>query len=442
MCIAYAVPEAPYGSWASPITPTSSPRPVRRGGASIVRSRRRRACTGSNRGRTRAAPSSSSSRGTESPRTSFPPASTSATASTSTAAARTGATAPRSSSRTSTTSASTAWTRADAEPRPITPEPPEPRSLRYADGIVVDGTIVCVRERHEGEVVNELVVAAGGRLVRAGDHRRRARLLLLAHDQPGRHAARLPELGPPTPAVDRHRPVGRGDRPASRATSPGGPERVDLPARSGAPTACCISSPTARAGGTSTASATGGRGGRAGRGGARLDAVGVRDVQLRLPARRADRLHPQPGARQAVDVHRGRRVRRSGVAVRLGRAPDAARSRKQAHLDLPRSATRSPVAPAPRRAERRARGAAEQRSAASTTRTSRPRSRSSSRRTRAATALRLLLPAHESGVHRPGGREAAARGQRATAGRPRRASPAPSLASSSPGPAAASPWWT
>jgi dipeptidyl aminopeptidase/acylaminoacyl peptidase len=46
---------------------------------------------------------------------------------------------------------------ADAEPRPITPEPPEPRSLRYADGIVVDGTIVCVRERHEGEVINELV---------------------------------------------------------------------------------------------------------------------------------------------------------------------------------------------------------------------------------------------------------------------------------------------
>lgn len=47
-----------------------------------------------------------------------------------------------------------------AEPRAITPEPPEPRSLRYADGVVTpDGaTIVCVRERHEGdEVINELV---------------------------------------------------------------------------------------------------------------------------------------------------------------------------------------------------------------------------------------------------------------------------------------------
>jgi dipeptidyl aminopeptidase/acylaminoacyl peptidase len=43
------------------------------------------------------------------------------------------------------------------DPRPITPEPPELRSLRYADGIVVGDTVVCVRERHEGEVHNELV---------------------------------------------------------------------------------------------------------------------------------------------------------------------------------------------------------------------------------------------------------------------------------------------
>jgi dipeptidyl aminopeptidase/acylaminoacyl peptidase len=46
------------------------------------------------------------------------------------------------------------------EPSAITPEPPEPRSLRYADGVVTpDGaTIVCVRERHEdGDVINELV---------------------------------------------------------------------------------------------------------------------------------------------------------------------------------------------------------------------------------------------------------------------------------------------
>jgi dipeptidyl aminopeptidase/acylaminoacyl peptidase len=49
---------------------------------------------------------------------------------------------------------------AASDPRPITPAPPQPRSVRYADGRVTpDGqTLVCVRERHEdGAVVNELV---------------------------------------------------------------------------------------------------------------------------------------------------------------------------------------------------------------------------------------------------------------------------------------------
>jgi dipeptidyl aminopeptidase/acylaminoacyl peptidase len=48
-----------------------------------------------------------------------------------------------------------------AEPRPITPEPPEAHALRYADGRVFAGgtLIVCVRESHgEGEPRNELVV--------------------------------------------------------------------------------------------------------------------------------------------------------------------------------------------------------------------------------------------------------------------------------------------
>ena len=48
-----------------------------------------------------------------------------------------------------------------AEPRPITPQPPQPHGLRYADGrVFADGRlIVCVRETHgEGEPVNELVV--------------------------------------------------------------------------------------------------------------------------------------------------------------------------------------------------------------------------------------------------------------------------------------------
>ena len=47
-----------------------------------------------------------------------------------------------------------------ARPQPITPEPPAPNALRYADGTLTpDGTlIVCVRERHqEDAVLNELV---------------------------------------------------------------------------------------------------------------------------------------------------------------------------------------------------------------------------------------------------------------------------------------------
>jgi dipeptidyl aminopeptidase/acylaminoacyl peptidase len=49
----------------------------------------------------------------------------------------------------------------DGAATPLTPEPPEPSSLRYADGDVTpDGRLfVCVRERHEdGAVYNELVV--------------------------------------------------------------------------------------------------------------------------------------------------------------------------------------------------------------------------------------------------------------------------------------------
>jgi dipeptidyl aminopeptidase/acylaminoacyl peptidase len=65
-----------------------------------------------------------------------------------------------------------------AEPRPVTPEPPEPSSLRYADGVVTpDGsTVVCVRERHEGgEVLNELVTFPA-------DGSEEPRLLASGHD--------------------------------------------------------------------------------------------------------------------------------------------------------------------------------------------------------------------------------------------------------------------
>jgi dipeptidyl aminopeptidase/acylaminoacyl peptidase len=48
----------------------------------------------------------------------------------------------------------------DAEPRPITPEPPDPAALRYADGRLTPDRrlVICVREAHDGEnVVNDLV---------------------------------------------------------------------------------------------------------------------------------------------------------------------------------------------------------------------------------------------------------------------------------------------
>ena len=45
----------------------------------------------------------------------------------------------------------------DGKPRPVTPEPAEPNALRYADGFVASGRVVCVRESHGAEIVNELV---------------------------------------------------------------------------------------------------------------------------------------------------------------------------------------------------------------------------------------------------------------------------------------------
>lgn len=49
-----------------------------------------------------------------------------------------------------------------AEPVAVTPEPPSPRAWRYADPVLTpDGKyLVCVRERHEGDVINDLVALA------------------------------------------------------------------------------------------------------------------------------------------------------------------------------------------------------------------------------------------------------------------------------------------
>ncbi|MET8046626.1 prolyl oligopeptidase family serine peptidase [Streptosporangium sp. NPDC005286] len=46
----------------------------------------------------------------------------------------------------------------DGEPRPLTPEPEQPAALRYADLLVHDGQVWCVRERHDdGEVSRSIV---------------------------------------------------------------------------------------------------------------------------------------------------------------------------------------------------------------------------------------------------------------------------------------------
>jgi acetyl esterase/lipase len=78
---------------------------------------------------------------------------------------------------------------------PLTPAPPQPNSLRYADGCVSDDAVICVRESHGKEIVNELVsfpvrggeptVVAAGRdfyaAPRAGPD---GRLAFLAWDHP------------------------------------------------------------------------------------------------------------------------------------------------------------------------------------------------------------------------------------------------------------------
>ncbi len=86
----------------------------------------------------------------------------------------------------------------DGAVRPVTPEPPQPNALRYADGCVTrDGaTVICVRESHGDEIVNELVafpadgsaaaqvVASGRDFYAAPRIGRDGRLAYLAWDHP------------------------------------------------------------------------------------------------------------------------------------------------------------------------------------------------------------------------------------------------------------------
>ena len=148
-------------------------------------------------------------------------------------------------------------------PVPITPVPPMPASLRYADLRVMwaGQLLVCVRERHQGgEVVNELVALPA-------DGSADPWVLASGHDfyaaprpsPDGRRLAWL-DLGPAMHAVGWRRPVGRRPR-SGRAAGPSQARRrrpfmSPSCSPSGTRRASCTSSRTGPAGGTCTASAT------------------------------------------------------------------------------------------------------------------------------------------------------------------------------------------
>ena len=191
-------------------------------------------------------------------------------------------------------------------PRPITPEPPQPGSVRYADGRVTpDGRlIVCVRETHgAGEPVNELVAlpADGGgepRVLASGRDFYAfprvspdgARLAWTCWDHPNMPWDGTELWSAPSP------------RSTRRELVAGGPGRVDLAARVEPggraplrvrPRRLVEPLPRRRAADR--------REGRAG-----LSAVGLRRVELRVPGGRRHRLRARgPGLRAAVHPARG-----------------------------------------------------------------------------------------------------------------------------------------
>ena len=218
-----------------------------------------------------------------------------------------------------------------------------------------------------------------------------------------------------------------GRRPTPRLVA-GGARGVDLPARVGRRTARCTSSPTATAGGTSTACDGGAIEPLAAeRGRVRPPAVGLRRLDLRLPRRRPDRLSSAASAateRLGVLDRRRRAPARPRPAVHLVRLPLAARPAATALAFAAASpAAESAVVAARPRRRRAARSLRPQRASAT-----RPRLRldpapiefpTERRRDRP----RPLLPADQPRLRGPGGRAAAADRARATAARPPHATP-------------------
>ncbi len=113
------------------------------------------------------------------------------------------------------------------EPQPLTPEPPEPMSVRYADPAVSpDGRwVVCVpRAAHRGGCGQRNCSHISRRDRRPEGPVRRPRLLLRPAPRPCGRPAGLGELGPPQYAMGWYRAVGGAHRSRLHAgqTPPGG----------------------------------------------------------------------------------------------------------------------------------------------------------------------------------------------------------------------------
>jgi len=198
-----------------------------------------------------------------------------------------------------------------AQPAAITPEGLQPHALRYADGRVTpDGTtIVCVRERHEGDDVhNELVALPTGRLRGAS-----SRLRPGTTSTPRRESTR-PARGSPGSAGTTRRCRGTGRSSGSRTS-----------------TAPAPSSSRRRRG------------------------VGARPAmepgRRAAPSLRPHGLVEPLSRRHAADLARERRDRRAGVGVSDTRITRSSTTADRVH----RHARRRRLARAPGPAERHAR---------------------------------------------------------------------------------------
>ena len=245
--------------------------------------------------------------------------STSARGCTSTAAAPAGSTARP---RTARTFADSRLYRVeDGGATPLTPEPPEPHALRYADGDVTpDGRLssACASGTSAARCTTSSSrspptarASRGSSPPATTSTPRRGSRPTVAGSPGSAGTTRACRGTEPSSGSPSSRPTGRCPRSGS---SPEGP-RSPSSSRRGRRTGASTSSPTATAGGTSTArtaALTRSTDGEIG-----IPAVHLRDAAVRLPRRRPHRVcrHPQGGrlARAARSRDGSARTRRAGL---------------------------------------------------------------------------------------------------------------------------------